>query len=71
MNAKEIIETIGAGRVADATGQSANTVSHWKARGIPTRHWLAIAREAGRTHDTRHVTIEVIEASKEQRMAAA
>lgn len=51
MNDKQIIELIGAtGVIAEALGQSSETISNWKRRGIPAR-WkpsiLAMAKKQG------------------------
>ncbi len=51
MNDKTILEKIGAtGAIADALGQSSETISNWKRRGIPAR-WkpsiLAMAKKQG------------------------
>jgi hypothetical protein len=70
MDAARIIDTLGGNSVvAQKLGLKRSAVGMWKIDGIPSRHWLAIARlpeaiVAG-------ITPDVLEASRATEQAAA
>jgi hypothetical protein len=49
MTTDQVFQAFG-GRdaVMEITGQSRNTVNHWRTTGIPWRHWPALKRAAAK-----------------------
>lgn len=65
MDATSIIRALGgATKLAPQLGAKRSAVSNWPRIGIPARYWPAIARLAAARDETRHITIEAIEAAQ-------
>jgi hypothetical protein len=65
MDATQIIRALGgATKISSQIGSSRSAVSNWPRHGIPARFWPALARLAAENEDTRHITLEVIEAAR-------
>lgn len=59
-NWTSIIDSLGGtGAVADALSQAASTVSGWRDRGIPSKHWAAIVRLAAEK-DRSDISLEIL-----------
>lgn len=59
MTWEEIISALGNGVIAEGLGQLPSTVSGWRERGIPARHWagvVALAASRGRSD----ISLEVL-----------
>jgi hypothetical protein len=65
MDASQIIRALGgATKISGHIAASRSAVSNWPKHGIPARFWPALARLAAGSEDTKHITLEVIEAAK-------
>lgn len=53
----------GTGAVSEALGVPANTVSTWRARGIPAHRWPSLVRLAGEKGRT-DITFEALAAAE-------
>jgi hypothetical protein len=72
MDASQIIRALGgATKISGHIPASRSAISNWPKHGIPARFWPALARLAGSKDETKHITLEVIEAAKPGQAAQA
>lgn len=64
MNPTQIVQALGgATKMSRDIGASRSAISNWPRYGIPARYWPAVARLAATRDETKHITLDTIEAA--------